>query len=233
MDENYQYLSDFTIRKSGTVGGFFWSINRFHGYILFQFITLLKRFSEPTMLHHTQMKNGFFSDISVGVIFLTLTHKRRLIMKNRIRSRNHFQLLACLTLLCAIGISITGCHERGRSIMERIDPIMEKFARELNLDDSQKIKLDAIKEEIRKTRSQLADRRNERFNELLVQVRSDQMDAKWMKQQVETYTETVLQNSDRFIELIVAFQKSLHPEQKEALAALMQKHKEKMKIDMH
>jgi len=112
--------------------------------------------------------------------------------------------------------------------MERIDLITDKFSRELNLNDSQKLKLDAIKAEIHKTRSQLADRRNERFNELLVQVRSDQMDAKWMKKQVETYTETVLLNSDRFIELIVEFQKSLQPEQKEALAALLQKHKEKM-----
>ncbi|MBI5589178.1 MAG: Spy/CpxP family protein refolding chaperone [Deltaproteobacteria bacterium] len=152
-------------------------------------------------------------------------------MKNRIRTSNHFKLLAFLGLVCAGGVGITGCHERSHSLADRIDAIMVKISSRLNLNDSQKMKLDAIKEEILKIRSQHADRRNERFNELLVQVRSDQMDAKWMKQQVETFTETVLLNSDRFIELIADFQKSLQPEQKEALAALLQKHKEKMKAD--
>jgi periplasmic protein CpxP/Spy len=112
--------------------------------------------------------------------------------------------------------------------MEKIDVIMDKISRELDLDDSQKIKLNAIKVEIQKTRSRLADRRKERFSELLVQIRSDQMDGKWMKQQVIDYTETVLRNSDRFIDQIAAFQQSLRPEQKEALAAIMQKHREKL-----
>jgi Spy/CpxP family protein refolding chaperone len=115
--------------------------------------------------------------------------------------------------------------------MERIDLLSDKFSRELNLDVSQKMKLDAIKSEIRKARSELADQRNDRFNELLVQVRSEQMDANWMRQQVEIYSQTVLLNSDRFIILLVEFQKSLQPEQKEALAALMMKRKEQLKID--
>jgi hypothetical protein len=185
--------------------------------------------TDRVRLHANEKK--VFSPIFPLDCYSALTHKRRPIMKNRIRSRNPFQWLALLTLACVIGIGLTGCHERGRASMERINTIMDKFSRELNLDDSQKMQLDAIKEEIRKTRSQLADRRNERFNELLVQVRSEQMDGKWMKQQVINYTETVLQNSDRFIELIAAFQQSLHPEQKETLAALMQKHRERMKFD--
>jgi Spy/CpxP family protein refolding chaperone len=177
------------------------------------------------------MKNSFFSDISVGLNILTLYHNWRQIMKNRIRCRNQFKSLAILTLICAVGIGIAGCHDRVHGTMERIDTFTDKLSRELNLNDDQKIKLDAIKAEIRKTRSLLADQRSKRFNELLIQVRSDQMDSKWIKQQVEAHTETVLLYSDRFIGLIVEFHKSLRPEQKEALASLMRRHKEKMKTE--
>jgi periplasmic protein CpxP/Spy len=172
------------------------------------------------------MHKRYFSDIPIG--FFYFPHKRRPIVKNRRYRKNLYQWLAFFTLVCTLGVSITGCYERGRAGMERIDVIMDKISRELDLDDSQKIKLNAIKVEIQKRRSRLADRRKERFNELLVQIRSDQMDGKWMKQRVIDYTETVLRNSDRFIEQITVFQQSLRPEQKEALAVIMLKHKEKL-----
>lgn len=108
-----------------------------------------------------------------------------------------------------------------------------KIAKELDLNDAQKAKLEALKLEVLTARTQIASERDAVANELLSQVRSDRLDEAKLLDLFEQHQTLKARVAPGIIAKAAEFHASLTPRQKEEAAEHLQHFRERMQDRHH
>jgi Spy/CpxP family protein refolding chaperone len=136
------------------------------------------------------------------------------------RERTLLTLLIALALL----LIIAACYRKAPE--QRLQGIVDSMADKLDLNEAQRQKLDAMKQEALTMSPDMKTTRQESFEELISIMRSPQVD----QQKMRALAERNKAQSDRFISFFskkfVEFHDMLTPEQREKAALEMERWKE-------
>ena len=126
--------------------------------------------------------------------------------------------------IIALSLSLlffTGCrhggHHGGAAFM--IDYLSEA----LDLSDSQQAQLDEIKEEMFSKAREMRAKKRAQHDEFMALIKSEQIDAGQLRTLVAEHRAQMDEVVDMAVDRVVAFHSSLTPEQKEKLAAKIEK----------
>src|SRR5581483_107689 len=131
-----------------------------------------------------------------------------------------------LGLALVIGLSATACQHKTPE--QRAEWMAKKITRELNLNDEQKTKLEAVKQEFLSVRSQMQGQHDAMFTEGLAQVRSERIEEAKMLQLFQQHQEQVTQLAPSVLSKIAEFHASLTPEQRVKAAEGLQEFHDKL-----
>jgi len=109
---------------------------------------------------------------------------------------------------------------------------MDRIAERLNLDDQQKVKLEAIHEAMRQARQEFRDERAGMLDEIAAQIKSDQLDQAKVLQLVEQRLARMNQAAPQVIAKVAELHATLTPEQKTKVVEHLDRMKERMQ-DRH
>ena len=109
---------------------------------------------------------------------------------------------------------------------------MDRIAERLNLDDQQKVKLEAIHEAMRQARQEFRDERAGMLDEIVAQIKSDQLDQAKVLQLVEQRLARMNQAAPQVIAKVAELHATLTPEQKAKVVEHLDRMKERMQ-DRH
>lgn len=129
-------------------------------------------------------------------------------------------------------IALPACH-RHRTPTERADWMTGKIAKELNLNDEQKVKLNALKLELLAARTQVTSEREAVADELMTQVRADHLDEAKLLGIFEQHQALKARVAPGIIAKAATFHASLTPEQKAEAAEHLKHFRERMQSRHH
>lgn len=123
-----------------------------------------------------------------------------------------------------IGFLSWGAYAHRSHGQHRIDWI----AKRLNLDDQQKVKLEAVHEAMRQARQEFRDERAGLLDEVTAQINSDQIDQAKVLQLVEQRLTRMNQAAPQIIAKVAELHATLTPEQKTEVLEHLDHMKERM-----
>ena len=133
--------------------------------------------------------------------------------------------IASLAIVSTLVIFLSGCF--ANSPEERAGWITDRIAYKLDLTDEQKVKLDAVKDEIMKNRETMHQDRLQHLPQVKELVTADTLDTLAIKELIQAKVNRVKSLSDPVLEKLVAFHASLTPEQKQKIADFLEKNKDR------
>lgn len=151
------------------------------------------------------------------------------------KSRTLINILVVAVLIVSTW-SVSACA-RHRTPSERADRMAGKIAKELELDDQQRIKLEAVKQEFLRARAEMRNQHEAMLNEVMTQIPGDRLDQKKLLQLLEQHQALQERLAPPFLTKLAEFHATLSPQQKaEAVERLkrfqehLQQHDEKAKM---
>jgi len=132
-----------------------------------------------------------------------------------------------LAVLVAGALSVSACN-RHRSATDRADWIAGKIAKELDLTDEQKAKLQAVKDEFLAARAAMRTEHDAIFSELLLQVQSDQLDQGKLLQLMERHQALQTRLAPKVLAKAAEFHAGLTSKQKAEAAEQLKRLHERM-----
>ncbi len=126
------------------------------------------------------------------------------------------------TIIALIGltmVAVAGCSRRTPE--KRAERFVKKIASKLNLDASQKQKLETIKTELLDHCKSMRTRHEADYNNLLKELEKETIDKKQLKNMVDLKLAKMEELSDQFIESYGAFHAGLTPDQRTKLITLI------------
>jgi periplasmic protein CpxP/Spy len=136
-------------------------------------------------------------------------------------------LTVASVLLAVAALSLVGCSRHGTP-EERVDRVMKRITKQLDLNDQQVSKLEAVKQEVLAARSRLANEQQKLFDEVIAQVQADRLDQTKVFQLLERRQELQRQAAPPVVEKVAEFHASLTPEQKAKAVEHLRHFREKM-----
>ncbi|MCB1179340.1 MAG: Spy/CpxP family protein refolding chaperone [Leptospiraceae bacterium] len=134
-----------------------------------------------------------------------------------------FKILGVGTLTLIL-VNFLNCHRGGKNFEDRVNYISKKLESHLDLDDSQKPKMEKIKNEIIAKHKELKAKQNpEAKKEFIAMVRSDKMDKDKLKTIHENRKKSKEEMGNFIMDKMVEFHAILKPEQRNKLADKMEK----------
>ena len=131
------------------------------------------------------------------------------------------------TLVLAGALVGAGCH-RHHTPTERADWMTSKIAKHLDLDDQQKAKLMAVRDEMVAARAESQSEHKAMMEEAIAQVQSDRLDQAKLTQLMDRHQAEQKRVMQRVLPKIADWHATLRPEQKaeavEHLRKLMDRH---------
>lgn len=143
-------------------------------------------------------------------------------MKHRILIGN----LALAVLLVGI-LAVSACG-RHRTPEERADWLASKIVKELDLNDQQKIKLEAVKKEFLTARAEMRKEHEAMLDELLAQIQSEQLDQAKLLQLVGRHQAAQSRLAPQVLAKVAELHASLSPNQKAEAAEHLKRFRERM-----
>jgi protein CpxP len=122
-----------------------------------------------------------------------------------------------------IGLLSWGAYAHWGHRHNRVDWI----AKRLNLDEQQKTKLEAVHEAMQQAREEVKKERAELFDEIVAQVKSDQLDQAKVLQMFEQRQAAMRQVAPQVIARIAELHATLTPEQKTKIVEHLERMKER------
>lgn len=132
-----------------------------------------------------------------------------------------------LAVLVTGALSVSACH-RHRSPTERADRMVGKIAKELDLDDAQKAKLDAVKQELLTARAEMRKQHEAILDEVLAQIPADRLNQAKLLQFVEQHQALQTRLAPGVVTKVAEFHASLTPKQKAEAAEHLKHFRERM-----
>ena len=125
----------------------------------------------------------------------------------------------------ALGVAGCGRHgcRHGHDPAQRAEWIAKKIAKELDLNDAQKAKLELVKQEFLAQHEKRKPEREEAFQTVLAQVRSKQLDTAKIQALIERRHKHMEEAAPSVLKKIADFHASLTDEQKEKAARKLEK----------
>ena len=136
--------------------------------------------------------------------------------------RKVFSIIA--GVVAAVGILFWGVGHAYRSPERR----MAWIAKHLNLDEQQKLKLEAIHETMRQAREQFHQERTELFEEIAAQIQSERLDETKLLKLLEQRQALMSQVAPQVIAKVAELHASLTPEQKAKAVEHLARFKDRM-----
>ncbi|NOT53060.1 MAG: periplasmic heavy metal sensor [Deltaproteobacteria bacterium] len=127
-------------------------------------------------------------------------------------------------VVAAVGLLFWGVGHAHRSSERR----MAWIAKRLNLDEQQKLKLEAVHEAMRQAREQFHQERAELFGEVAAQLQSEQLDQAKLLQLLEQRQAMMSQVAPQVIATVAELHASLTPEQKAKAVEHLEHFKDRM-----
>lgn len=125
------------------------------------------------------------------------------------KHRNVF-MFATITALVTGTLAFSGCH-RHRSPEQRIAHKLDHLAYHLDLNDQQKVKLGEVKDEMLRAREELSQDRQTVFDELLGEVKSEELDQDKLVQLIQRHQTRMLEVAPPVIAKVAELHASLTP----------------------
>lgn len=129
------------------------------------------------------------------------------------KSLNVFVVLLLIAGLAAF----SGC--RRHSHAHKAEFMVDYISETLDLTESQKEQLNRIKDEVMEKAKQLCTDRESMREELMVQLRSDEIDKAVVNDMIDQHRARMDEIIDSLVDRLAAFHKTLTPEQKDKLIA--------------
>lgn len=133
--------------------------------------------------------------------------------------------ISIIALAGTLLLGLTGCFKH--SPEEKAEWITDRVASKLELDETQKGKLVALKDEIMKARKDLQADRESSFDEVRTMVKSDVMNKDSIKALFDQKHQKMEQHADPVLDKLIDFHASLTVEQKQQIVEFMDKHQER------
>ena len=115
----------------------------------------------------------------------------------------------------------TGCRHRGHH--SGAEFMIDYMSEALDLNESQQAQLDEIKEEMFAKAREMRAKKSAQHDELMALIKSEQIDAGQLKTLVAEHRAQMDEVVDMAVDRVVAFHSTLTPDQKEKLAAKIEK----------
>lgn len=141
--------------------------------------------------------------------------------RNKASRRFGIRIATVVTALTLVA-TLLYCRKH-RSAEERAEWMTKRITKELDLNDSQKAKLQTIKDEILARHKASKEPRAALMQEAITLVRSDALDKAKVADLKKRHAQLHNARKDFFIEKVIEFHKVLTPEQRNKAADLMQK----------
>lgn len=124
-------------------------------------------------------------------------------------------------------LALTACA-RHRSPEERADWVTKRIAKQLDLDEQQRAKLEAVKQEMLTARGRLGKEEQTLFDDVVAQIQADRLDQAKVIQLLERRQELQRQVAPQVVAKIAEFHASLTPEQKAKAVEQLRHFRERM-----
>lgn len=134
----------------------------------------------------------------------------------------HF-MRAAVSMAILVGLLGTSACFRHHSPAERADWMTGKIAKRLDLDDQQKAKLAAVKDELLAARAESQKERRANMEEVVAQVKSDRLDEDKVAQLIERHQAGQTRMMQRVLPKVSEWHASLRPDQKAEAAKMIQR----------
>ena len=128
------------------------------------------------------------------------------------RMQNTFRVVVG-TLVLAGALVEAGCH-RHHTPAERADWMTSKIAKHLDLDDQQKAKLMAVRDEMVAARAESQQEHNAIMEEVIAQVQSNRLDQAKLSQLMDRHQAEQKRVMQRVLPKVAEWHATLRPEQK-------------------
>lgn len=128
------------------------------------------------------------------------------------RMQNTFRVVVG-TLVLAGALVGAGCH-RHHTPAERADWMTSKMAKHLDLDDQQKAKLMAVRDEMVAARAESQQEHNAIMEEVIAQVQSNRLDQAKLSQLMDRHQAEQKRVMQRVLPKVAEWHATLRPEQK-------------------
>jgi Spy/CpxP family protein refolding chaperone len=125
----------------------------------------------------------------------------------------HFIRAAVGLAILAAVLGASACH-RHHTPAERAEWMTGKVAKRLNLDDEQKTKLAAVKDEVLAARAESQKEHRAIMEEVIAQVQSDRLDQAKLAQLIEQHQAGRTRMMQRVLPKVAEWHATLRPEQK-------------------
>jgi Spy/CpxP family protein refolding chaperone len=130
---------------------------------------------------------------------------------------------AAVGMAILVGLLGTSACFRHHTPAERADWVTGRIAKRLDLDDQQKAKLAAVKDELLAARAESQKERRATMDEVIAQVKSERLDEAKMAQLIERHQAGQTRMMQRVLPKVSEWHASLRPEQKAQAAKLIQR----------
>lgn len=139
---------------------------------------------------------------------------------------------AFISVFAAASLSAASCHEGGMDTEARANEIVTKITDKLNLNETQRGKLEVLKDTILEAKSRHKAEKEAVAKEVKTMILSDKLDAVRAKEIMERRQEIVRQEFGPIFEKLVAFHETLTLEQKKEIVNYIEKlHSTKPKVE--
>jgi Spy/CpxP family protein refolding chaperone len=139
--------------------------------------------------------------------------------------------MAIVSVVLVIGAgTLAACSHQPRTPEERADWMVNKISDKLDLNDAQKAKLEVVKTEMMKLRTQFDGDKATRDKKMLEIVSKPKMDRDALLNMINARTEAVSSNAPQIVTALGDFYDSLNPDQQ---AKVRKEMKEKMEHRWH
>lgn len=130
---------------------------------------------------------------------------------------------AAVGMAILVGLLGTSACFRHHTPAERADWMTGKIAKRLDLDEQQKVKLAAVKDELLAARAESQKERRATMEEVIAQVQSERLDEAKVAQLIERHHAAQTRMMQRVLPKVSEWHASLRPEQKAEAAKLIQR----------
>jgi Spy/CpxP family protein refolding chaperone len=124
--------------------------------------------------------------------------------------------------------SVSACH-RYRSPAERADWMAGKIAKELELDDQQRVKLDAIKQEFLAARAEMRTQHEAMLDKVLAQIQTDHLDQTKLLQLLDEHHALETRLAPSVLAKVAELHATLSPKQKAEAVEQVTRVRERMR----
>lgn len=130
--------------------------------------------------------------------------------------------LSLIALAAVIVTGVTGCFNHTPE--EKADWVTSKISDELELNETQKLKLDAVKIEALKLKKQAHQNREDRMQKFKTFVQSEYINKSEITQLFKEKTAQIETDADPILDKIIDFHASLNTEQKQKVVEFIDEH---------